>query len=72
MNERIMNGRINIVSNDISDSIMQKWKNELTVGFIEDCGEWQYGNVFSCLNTELIDPMLLLISLCAYTFHIMK
>lgn len=64
MNERIMNGRINIVRNEISDSITQKWKKELTVGFIEDCGERQYGNAFSRLITELVDPMLLLISWC--------
>lgn len=64
MNERIVNGRINIVRNGISDSIIQKWKKELTVGFIEDYGERQYGNAFSRLITELIDPMLLLISWC--------
>lgn len=37
MNERIMNGRINIVRNEISDSIIQRWKKEPTVDFIEDC-----------------------------------
>lgn len=39
MNERIMTGRVNIVRNEILDSIIQKWWKEPTVDFIEDRGE---------------------------------